>query len=451
MRFISFFPYVIDHDESTYIIIANQWLQGELPYVDHIDVKPIGIYIVFAVLLKLFKSVWIIRVAAAIAIGLTAYYLNKASAHFFDRTVGHQVGLIYVFLASLHKWSWSANTETFFILFSVIGLYYFTIAKKTREYLTIGLLFGIGFLFKYHILFELAAFSIFFILLAKIDFLTKLKRSCLICIGLALPIGITLLSYAVMGFFGEIWNATYHIPGRYLSTYHLGESLSFMGEFYLSFLPFSLLFFAGLILAVKHRKNNVIFFSTIWLLLSWLGILITGKNYFHYYFQALPCLCFFLPFFTAEVSRTRFGSFLGSLNNFKAILILLACLVTNLNQYIQLSGSPRYLNEVVQIVGNELSDNDLIYTNHENILYFLLDVSPPTKYTHTSLIYKSDLAQSFGIDPKREIRRIVAQKPKFYLFRGEVPDGFVFDVETHCTKVETFGTNLNLYRRDGNQ
>lgn len=451
LRLTSFFPYVIDHDESTYIIIADQLLQGKIPYVHNLDVKPLGIYLLFAFFLKIVHSVWMVRIGAAIAIGLTAYYLNKASMRFFGRTSGYQVGLLYIFLTSLHKWSWSANTEIFFLLFSVMGLYYFIIAEKSRDYLLIGLLFGVGLLFKYHILFDLFAFALFFILLRKSTFWTLSKKSILIVFGLMLPMIFVLVAYARMGYFNEILEATYEIPRRYASSFGLGNTFAFVGEFYLSIFPFSLLFFIGLYNAIKNKRKDIVILCSTWLFFTWLGILITGKNYFHYYFQALPCLCFFIPNFIRDLSHARIRSLLLLSLKQTAILIFAACLLTNLNQYLQLSKSPQYLNDVTNLIAGDLDDHEMIYTNHQNILYFLLNSDPPTKYTHTSLIYKSDLARAFGIDVDSEIKLIVSKRPKYFLFKGKPPEGFAVDVKTNYSLVRTFEKELNLYRRRGSQ
>jgi len=37
-RFFTLFPLVIDHDESTYLVIANEWLKGFIPFKDYIDI-----------------------------------------------------------------------------------------------------------------------------------------------------------------------------------------------------------------------------------------------------------------------------------------------------------------------------------------------------------------------------------------------------------------------------
>ena len=59
MRFFSFFPSVMDHDESTYLVIADALRQGNVYLRDVIDTKPIGIFTLFAVFQILFgKSIF---------------------------------------------------------------------------------------------------------------------------------------------------------------------------------------------------------------------------------------------------------------------------------------------------------------------------------------------------------------------------------------------------------
>src|SRR6187431_504425 len=62
LRFFTFFRSVIDHDESTYIVIADALLYGDVYFRDVIDTKPIGIFGLFALFLTVFgKSIFMIR------------------------------------------------------------------------------------------------------------------------------------------------------------------------------------------------------------------------------------------------------------------------------------------------------------------------------------------------------------------------------------------------------
>ena len=75
LRIFSCFPTVLDHDESTYIVIANEWLSGEQLYKDLIDIKPPGIFIIYRLLLSICSSVVFTRLFAAVVVGISAFLL----------------------------------------------------------------------------------------------------------------------------------------------------------------------------------------------------------------------------------------------------------------------------------------------------------------------------------------------------------------------------------------
>ncbi|HQW03396.1 MAG TPA: hypothetical protein PLR30_13010, partial [Saprospiraceae bacterium] len=54
MRLFSFFPSVMDHDESTYLVIADALRHGDVYLRDVIDTKPIGIFTLLAIFQMLF-------------------------------------------------------------------------------------------------------------------------------------------------------------------------------------------------------------------------------------------------------------------------------------------------------------------------------------------------------------------------------------------------------------
>jgi hypothetical protein len=52
MRFFSFFPTLISHDEGTYFVIARELFQGKIYFADLVDTKPIGIFLVLGLFIK---------------------------------------------------------------------------------------------------------------------------------------------------------------------------------------------------------------------------------------------------------------------------------------------------------------------------------------------------------------------------------------------------------------
>ena len=444
-RLTSFLPVVIDHDESTYIIIADQWMKGVLPYVGTLDVKPIGIYAVFYAFLSILKSVWFIRCMTALVIGSTAFLMYRIYFQLFqNRSQGLIAGMLYLLLISLHKWGWSANTEIYFVFCSVLSLWVLLQSSRTRQYFIVGLVLGIGFLFKYHIIFDILAFVIF-------DFFRKsswknwLTNWSFSFIGFLLPYSTAALLYFSADHLDAYLFATYTIPSQYASDFSMGKALGFFGEYFLSFAPVSLAYFYSLFFLLKrsHIEKQTVILLSGWSLLAWLGILSTGKLYFHYYIQFLPPFCLvagLLPQFWSKINSIRFSTKKG------VVAIIIAALISNGSQYLQLYKKSDPTKEIAALIQADIDAHDYIYTNDKNILYFLCQANIPTKYVHTSLLYKDDLAAAYEINRKSEFEKIIETNPAYIVLREEVPQWQAI-IEESYHSAQQFA-EVTVYRRN---
>lgn len=168
LRFFSFFPSVIDHDESTYLEIARMILEGKMLYVDMIDIKPPGIFLILAGFQAVFGySVFIMRLLVSLWIALTAFILYRSALLFIkDERASLAAGIIYIIFIS--TWSFygiSITPEIFFNLFTISALYVFIKKEKPTRYFWAGLLAGLGFMVKYLVLFDFAAFTLVFLII----------------------------------------------------------------------------------------------------------------------------------------------------------------------------------------------------------------------------------------------------------------------------------------------
>lgn len=444
-RLTSFLPVVIDHDESTYIIIADQWMQGVLPYVGTLDVKPIGIYGVFYGFLSIIKSVWFIRFMTALVIGSTGFLLYRIYFQLFqNRWQSLIAGTLYLWLISLHKWGWSANTEIYFVLCSVLALWVLLQSNKLSQYFIVGLILGAGFLFKYHIVFDILAFVIFDFF-RRISWKNWLTHWSIAFAGFLLPYTIVAFLYYSANHLDAYVFATYTIPSQYASDFSMGKALGFFGEYFLSFAPISLVYFYSLYFLLKrsHIEKETAILLSGWSLLAWLGILSTGKLYFHYYIQFLPPFCLvagLVPQFWSKLNSIRF-----SLRKVVATIII-AALISNGSQYLQLFKKNDPTKEIASIIRADTDTNDYIYTNDKNILYFLSGTKIPTKYVHTSLLYKDDLAEAYEIDRNSELERIIKTNPAYIVLREPVPQWQAI-IEESYQAVQQFA-EVTLYRRN---
>ena len=114
LRIFSFFPSVINHDESTYIVIADGLLRGQMYWVDSIDIKPVGIFLIYAAFLKIGAgSIFMLRFFTAIWVAGTAYFLYRAKMVMgSDDRAARASGMVYLVMCSLFTfYCVSPNTE----------------------------------------------------------------------------------------------------------------------------------------------------------------------------------------------------------------------------------------------------------------------------------------------------------------------------------------------------
>lgn len=88
----------INHDESFYWLFGNAWIHGDWPYVRYWDLKPPGLFALYAGIAAVFgPSIAGPRLAAALAVWLTSLALLRlGERHFGGRGVGLLAALLYV-------------------------------------------------------------------------------------------------------------------------------------------------------------------------------------------------------------------------------------------------------------------------------------------------------------------------------------------------------------------
>jgi hypothetical protein len=145
--------YPLGRDQATYSVIGQGLLRGQLLYRDLWDIKPPGIFCVYAVIVKVFGhvmwSVGVIDILWLLGISACIFYFAK-------RYLGAAAAAIAVISNTLWHCSWgyihAAQAETFITLF--VFLAYFILMSRHRENwkanLSVGLIFGAAFWVKYN-------------------------------------------------------------------------------------------------------------------------------------------------------------------------------------------------------------------------------------------------------------------------------------------------------------
>lgn len=453
IRLISFFPSVIDHDESTYLVIADAVSQGYTYQVDYIDTKPIGIFLVLAVLKSVLgHAIWGYRLVAALVLGLTAFLLYRAKRiQGSNWAAGLSAGIIYLILNSLYtRYGVSPNTETYFNLFTAGALLLFFKYRSYVAFLGAGLLLGIGFVIKYVVLFDGLAFGAFLIfqsLRREGNVVKALSHALTMALGAAIPFALVVGYYYQIGEFDRFWFNSITVAGRYPSSRTFLHYIVFFFEFFLRFLPVTALFVVGL--WHKSVKLPVRQFGLIWSGFVLASVLIPGNAFGHYFIQ------FMLPFsyLAGEffgLPRQEVPRWLRWMRHPRIGYALLGLLfVTHLllqkKDYLDRPDNVRY---AAQYLNQHLEPGDLIYTQEDQAIYFMTRRLPLVPYVHPSLFWMDKHIEAMEVDVEKEVAKIEAAAPRFMVFRYPVEtERFAAYRAAHYTEVANIGDYVVIFER----
>lgn len=453
LRFFSFFPSVINHDESTYIVISDTLLAGYTYQVDYIDTKPIGIFLAYAFLqLLLGKSILLLRIAAAAVLSATAFLLYRAKLSFGSRPeAAFAAGLTYLFLNSIFTYyGVSPNTETFFNLFTALALWICCSRPPLWGYFLAGLSLGLGFVIKYVVLFDGLAFGLFVLWQARQGkewWAAGWSKALLMALGAALPFLAVIAWYQRIGHLEELWFYTFTVSGRYIESKGLLDHLTFFLDFNLRFLPVAFFFYYALFSAKAHSPSRQ--FGLLWAALVTAGVMLPGKFFGHYFIQ------FMLPFsFLAGeffgIAREQLPKGLRWLRQPKigyALLglILIANLFLQYKDYYLKRDYPR---QIAAFLAPQLSEEDVVYTVNDQITYHLLGKLPPLPYVHPSLFWEGQHVRALEIPQEAEIGKLKAKQPRFLMFRTRQDTGhFAELLKERYQLVKTIEERIWIYER----
>ena len=429
LRLISFFPPVIDHDESTYIVIADALLQGDVYLHDVIDTKPIGIFLLFAGFLSVFgKSILTIRIMTTLWMVMTAWLIMQVHRRLI--TINGSVpsghgplasGLIYIVMTSVFTFfGVSPNTEIFTAGFAILALYVLLKNDHIAGALVTGILLGLGFLIKYIVAFDALAIGLFFIwwsVRKDKPILWWMSRGILMVAGFAIPFALTWQYYAGLGMEETFRFFTFELSGRYFIETTWWSNVVFILDFLLRFFPVTLWFF-------YCSKNRTVtgpalpVLSWIWAVCAVVVIILPGKLFYHYFIQLMvPFSLLAGSFFDA---RRTLPKALAWMRRGKIVypLLVIALAAHLFFQKKDLIDKKDYVRDVAAWLNERLEPGDKIYTgNYHQILYLLTGTTSPTPYVHSSLIWDAKNNHALMIEQETEWKKILEQQPRFILYK----------------------------------
>ncbi len=426
-RFITFFPLTIDMDESTYLVIADHFLNGSILYKDVMDVKPPGIFIIFSAFQFLFgKSIFLLRLFGAVTIATSAFLVYHTKKNWqATETASILSALTFIFMFNFY-FGFSVLTEIFFTFFTALAIWlYSEHTSGAWTYLWVGLALGLGFLVKLHVAFDALAIGVFIVGAGVLHYHNVLRQATLLLIGFLFPYGITHLLFWATGNYEYYYFITYVVPFNYSSIRDVGVLAKFFKDGIVTYLPFIAMGVMGALSMIRNKQFSIVCLLLLLFLFDWVAILATGKPHPHYWLQlALPVsllagnmieLGNVWFFFRRKVTKWVLGML---------TTVYFAFLFPYYyKRYIK---PPIHSEKIYEYLKPLVHETDRIYTGDgPQILYWLMDKQSPTPHIHQNhLTYPSKIA-TYEIDIEKEMNRILDTRPHFIILSERYPHSFV--------------------------
>ena len=401
IRFPFFFRDYIDRDESTFILLAQSWVDGYLPYMQLWDLKPPLTFAFFAAIISIFgKSFLAIRFFGTLLVVITAFFTYKIGLKISSKKVSFWASFFCILLLSLFGSLQGVMSEHICMAFFMPGLYVLISKKETYWFFIAGLFMGITLMVKLNMGYPILLIGLYLVYTVfKKTHDLAIWKLLLFGAGIIGVVFLTILPYYNMGEVMIWWKSVILAPLKYTEARRFSV---------LKLAPTFLL--VGVFLFFSWKKNWINFKNSAIaiLTLAIVGVLLSffkgGRINGHYLIQLHPMLLILLAIAAQTISIIYKPKFP------KALLYLLVLIpVESYLEYANIVQNKvrngTFFNGEGFTVPAYIHDNNL---EKENILflgyhlgYWNLETLPPTKAaTHPSNICRDELFPFF--DNERE-------------------------------------------------
>ena len=336
-------------DEFFYLTIAREMNDGRVLYTDCADIKPVGIYCIYALADKLaghdlqmdFLVLRIFSVSAVLLISLMLWYVGRT---LYNERAGYFAALLFAVYSTCVRGSevLAANTELFSVLFLAASLCFFCRGRFRlgyRDLLPAAFFLSLSFLVSSRAGIVVVAYVVFLFLFSKDKVGAFLKTLASAAVFL-IPFGAVVLYYYCIGSLEDFLNWQFFFIKYYVGGYTPLMRI-FRGilvyRFFAGLLP--LVFFAGYLFfpLKKERFNKPALFFLVLLASLWIGVFSGGKHVERYYFPL------FIPL--AVLAGAGLESFLQSYQQTAVKWLLMFLLLSSPVVYLHMNIISMWLNK----------------------------------------------------------------------------------------------------------
>ena len=449
LRAPTFLVSAVDWDEGLYVLIASQWLNGHPPYTTVLEIKPIGIFAIFAAAMGVLgESMASIRFITIAIVYMTSVVLLLIARRLLRNDIAGAVAAIsYPALTLGGLQGLSSNTELFYIFFSVLGLLFLIVSTSNPETtrrnallyaLAAGLTFGAAIQIKYVVAIEIALFVAYFLFARYRSVRYAPTIIVTLVVGGALP-SIAAISYLWMQGALELYFAsTFGTYERYLAARSSQDIWIGLKHGLEDWVKWSWVTVAAIIfLRIRSRHEPkvapILPFIFLWLLVGFAEASLSLRFFKHYYLVTMPPLCLLLAH-----ASTRFQIAGGNRAILAfAIVIAIGFPVVRTIQKSYIPWISAYVTQgdvnvnVARYIKGQISPQDYIYVvNRGPTIYFLTHARLPTRFVFPSFMLDDSYSWIGNVDYPSEVERIFSKTPRAVVMRdGDEENARVNDIK----------------------
>lgn len=420
MHFVQIGNPVIHVDEEFYLLVANRMADGAIPYVDIWDRKPIGLFLLYRLFVALpGDGVATYQLFGIASCAVTALVIERMAREIATPVAARLAGIAYILYLPI--FSYGIGQAPVFYNLPVALAAFWTMqafrhpdaASLIRYGMVPMALMGVAIQIKYSAVFEGVALGLLLLVRGWSDAWPwkRLGIAALAWSAMALlPTMLALGVYAAIGHADAFLQANFlsifqRLPDGPVSWVRLAKEVAALTPFWLAIL------LGGRRLSrrtgIDRRAELAL---RVWGIAAVLGFLVFGTWYDHYVAPILPPLAVLAA---PALGRSAPGQrwYTRLLLGFGAV----AGMVVMIYQ-ISVHGTVPQVQHFAAQVRSEMHGGCAWFYDGEPAFYPLTGSCLPTRYPFPNHLNTWTEAPALGIDPDREVARIMMSRPDVVVF-----------------------------------
>ncbi|HSZ11933.1 MAG TPA: glycosyltransferase family 39 protein [Rhizomicrobium sp.] len=465
LRYGSLTREVINADESTFMVMAQDVLRGHLPYVRLFDNKPPGIFLAVAGIMALFgQSLAVVRLSGGACLVVAASINFAICKRLTDEMSAGFASLAMIAAASNHL-GLHTSAELPIVMFLMAALW-LMIARSERLWAAFlaGICLSLATLLKTNVAPVVIMAGLLYLAGAFRPAL-RFHRFAIVAyvIGGLIPLGAVQALYAQDGHLALFFLSAVTVPLSYATTQMplyevawmmfaklISETFSLPGSFG-CFVVLCGLGFAAIIPRLKLERDFLIYGAMF--LACVIAVLICGIFYEHYFLLLIVPGGIAVAFALQPTQRWRLPAHI-----FAYLAIVLGLAAAAPSTFAMLADAPSIeahypVKNAADAITADKTPNDAVWAVADNLVYFYMHILPPSPLALSpeNILRPSiegPLARAGYVSPD-EFGRLIRLVPRYIVTSSKTKIPLYMKGEDRARFAALLGTRYTTWRVDG--